>query len=483
MCDIENKHDGIKKPEKFLGFRHIQYFMFFTILILAYGIRSILSVAIFAMTTSDPPNNSIPTYPEWLGKKNVMLSSFFWGYVCLQIGAGQLAKNYGPKRFMSGAALIGSLFCLLVPVFGSWFGYGGVIACRVITGLTQGFLFPCIHNLISAWTPVQDRAKIGSFTYAGGPLGNVISLPVAGLISNSSLGWPMVFYIYGVLGMIWAVIFYFIGSDSPSEHKTITMQERRYIECGIPNENKEEVPTPWKSISTSLPFWAILIAHCGQNLGFWTLLTEIPSYMKNILNFEIASNSFLSSLPYLAMWLFSLIMSPIADYLIVKNLVSVGTSRKIFNSIGLFVPALTLVTLTFVEETHYILAVVILTLGVGFNSGVYSGYNVNHIDLSPIHAGTLMGITNSISNLFSLIGPLVVDIVTAITGYKETEKSLWAIVFGVTSAVYVASGLFFNAFASGEVQPWNNAEEFKRKNLELSTVPLTSESKSENTRI
>lgn len=107
------------------------------------------------------------TYPEWASMKNIMLSSFFWGYICFQIGAGQLAKNYGPKLFLGGTTFIGSLFCLLIPLFGKHFGYGGVIACRVVTGLSQGFIFPCVHTLLSSWAPVQDRAKISTFAYAG----------------------------------------------------------------------------------------------------------------------------------------------------------------------------------------------------------------------------------------------------------------------------------------------------------------------------
>lgn len=40
------------------------------------------------------------------------------------------------------------------------------------------------------------------------------------------------------------------------------------------------------SILTSVPFWALAIAHCGQNWGFWMLLTELPTYMASILKFN-----------------------------------------------------------------------------------------------------------------------------------------------------------------------------------------------------
>ena len=48
---------------------------------------------------------------------------------------------------------------------------------------------------------------------------------------------------------------------------------------------------PWKSFFTSLPFWAILIAHMGQNYGYETLMTELPTFMKQILHFNIKSVS------------------------------------------------------------------------------------------------------------------------------------------------------------------------------------------------
>ncbi|KAJ8974700.1 hypothetical protein NQ317_015229 [Molorchus minor] len=464
--------ETIKHPGGWFGVRHVQYILFFAVLNIAYGIRSVLSVAIYAMIKDGPPDSDIPTYPEWASKKNVMLSSFFWGYICFQVGAGQLAKNYGPKLFLGGTTLLGSISCLLIPVFGSQFGHGGVIASRVISGLTQGFIFPCVHTLLSSWAPVQDRAKISTFTYAGGPLGTVISFPITGFLC-SSVGWPVAFYLYGALGIVWAVIWFIFGYDSPATHKTISDEERKYIESGVQTEeNREKIPTPWKAIFTSLPFWAILISHCGQNWGYWTLFTEIPAYMENILKFNIATNSTLSALPYLVLWLLSLGLSPIADYLIVKNM-SIGTSRKIFNSIGLVIPALALFSLSFVGNTEKILTVAILVIGVGFNAGIFCGYHINHIDLSPVHAGTLMGITNGCANIFSLLAPLAVDLIKHISGYEETDKALWTIVFCIAGGIFIAVAIFYSFAASGEIQPWNNADYNLKKNKSKGNIDTT----------
>lgn len=96
-----------------------------------------------------------------------MLSSFFWGYICLQIGAGQLAKKYGPKLFLGSAMFVASVFTILVPLFGDKFGYGGIIFCRVLQGACQGFLLPSMSNLLSAWTHITERARWGGRVYSG----------------------------------------------------------------------------------------------------------------------------------------------------------------------------------------------------------------------------------------------------------------------------------------------------------------------------
>lgn len=74
-------------------------------------------------------------------------------------------------------------------------------------------------------------------------------------------------------------------------------------------------------------------------------------------------------------------------------------------------PALALLGLAFVGSDQKILALILLVIAVGANAGVYSGFNVNHIDLSPNHAGIMMGITNSLSNIFSIIAPLAVKVI------------------------------------------------------------------------
>lgn len=222
-----------------------------------------------------------------------MHSSFFWGYICLPIFAGQLAERFGPKYFLCGAIIVSSIFSILLPIFGMEFGYVGVIVCRIVQGLFQGFLYPSTHNMLANWTPASERAKVATFVYSGGPLGTVISNLVTGLICDSPPGWPVAFYLYGGVGVIWCCVWFIFGSNAPTEHKTISENEKKYIKANVNIGEKKSSSaarkTPWKAIFTSVPFWALFLTNSGQNWGFWTLLEEIPTYLNKRLGYNMSN--------------------------------------------------------------------------------------------------------------------------------------------------------------------------------------------------
>lgn len=213
----------------------------------------------------------------------------------------------------------------------------------------------------------------------------------------------------------------------------------------------QSMPVPWKAMFTSPCFYGLIAAHCGFTWGFYTLLTEIPTYMSSVLHFNVKTNALLSALPYFVMWLLCLVVSPLADTLINRNVTSVTASRKIFNSIGQWVPMVCLIALGYMTEDEKTLATVLLTVAVGFNAASFCGYLVNHMDLSPNFAGTMMGITNGISNLMSILAPLVVGAIVV----NEERSEEWRIVFFITSGMYLLCNGLFVLFGKAEVQPWN----------------------------
>lgn len=100
----------------------------------------------------------------------------------------------------------------------------------------------------------------------------------------------------------------------------------------------------------------------------------------------------------------------ITDFIIARGLMSKTMIRKMWNSLAFWGGALALLPL-YLFDTSATVALISLTTALALNSGIYSGFFTNHLDLSPNFGGTLIGITNSIGSLASIIGPLLVGFV------------------------------------------------------------------------
>lgn len=115
-------------------------------------------------------------------------------------------------------------------------------------------------------------------------------LSSSGILASSFMGWPSIFYLSGCAGGLWSILWFFFGSNSPSDYKYISAEEKEFIQSSLGQSSdteKKPVKTPWGDIFTSMPFWSVLIVHSAHNWGFWTLLTEMPTYMKGVLGYDI----------------------------------------------------------------------------------------------------------------------------------------------------------------------------------------------------
>ncbi|XP_071455154.1 putative inorganic phosphate cotransporter [Hetaerina americana] len=454
-----------RKCCSWFGQRHVITIFSFLSITIGYSQRVNLSIAIVAMTNRNTTLESDSQYFDWDGdQRSTILSSFFWGYVITQIPSGQLSERFGPKLVLAVGMGLCSLFTLLSPLAANG-GLEWLCACRVIQGLGQGVLFPSTHALLARWSPPIERGRISTFAYAGAQFGTVVALSTGGLLAaTKGAGWPSMFYIFGGIGILWTIVWVIFGSSEPDQHRWISEAERNYIVSSLSSQkdhvNPKNLSTPWRSILTSVPFMAILIAHCGQNWGYWTLITEMPTYMGNVLNYHIKENGLLSALPYLAMWIFSMFMSWVSDTTLERGWLTVRSARKIGNSIAHWGPAVALIILGYIPNNQPKVALGLLTLAVGLNGASFVGFQVNHIDLSPNFAGTLMGITNCVANFMSILAPLVAGAIAP----DSTNADQWRIVFFVSAAVYFVFNLIFIIFGKGEIQPWNNPIRAKRVN-------------------
>lgn len=120
--------------------------------------------------------------------------------------------------------------------------------------------------------------------------------------------------------------------------------------------------------------------------------------MADVLKFNVKENGLYTALPYLGMWITTMICSVISDWCINKKYIGITWSRKLYTTLSFTFPGLFLVAASF-SGCNRTVAVAMFTIAMVFMGAYYSGMKVNALDLSPNFAGTLMGITNGISAL------------------------------------------------------------------------------------
>ena len=172
-----------------------------------------------------------------------------------------------------------AIFNLLTPLAAKG-GFGVFVVLRVLMGLAEGMSGPSIHQFWFKWAPPFERSRLVTITVAGMHVGTVVSLSTCGVLVQN-YGWESVFYIYGGIGCVWYVIWLIFIYDSPDKDPFISEEEKLYISSKTKDQPiRPAGNVPWLKILTSTAVWAVIAAHFSENWGNYTLLTQLPTFLK-----------------------------------------------------------------------------------------------------------------------------------------------------------------------------------------------------------
>ena len=184
-----------------------------------YGVLA-MTVAAYMITYMDRVviSSAAPSMRKEFGLSLVtmgwILASFRWGYSLFQIPGGWLGDRIGPRRALSLIVAWWSAFTSLTALCWS---AGSLAACRFLFGMGEAGAFPIATRSLSRWMLPAERGMAQGVTHAGSRLGAALTPPlVVALIV--AYGWRMPFFVFGFLGVIWAVAWFFWYRDTPDEH-------------------------------------------------------------------------------------------------------------------------------------------------------------------------------------------------------------------------------------------------------------------------
>lgn len=353
--------------------------------------------------------------------KGLVLSSFFIGYLVLQVPAGTLSNRYGGKMVLGLAVAWWSLFTVLTPL-AARVSLPVLIGARIALGLGEAAVFPASINMVGRWVPVAEQSRAVALFTSGLLLGTVLALPVTGVLVRS-WGWGMPFYAFGALGLVWAVAWFArVGggygvAQAPTTQRTI----------------------PWRRILSSPAVWAIIVSHFCNNWALYVLLAWLPSFFKETFGVTVASAGFLSAAPWAIAFIAANAAGVWADRMIASGR-STTFVRKALQLTAFLGAAIFFLLL---RQAGSVSAGLLLMCGAtGCLSLSLAGFAPNSLDIAPRYADVIWGISNTFATIPGIVG-------VAVTGWLVDRTGGYAAPFLVTAALGVVGAVVFLLFGSG----------------------------------
>jgi ACS family sodium-dependent inorganic phosphate cotransporter len=235
--------------------------------------------------------------------------------------------------------------------------------------------------------PPLERSRMVGFARTGNYVGIMVSMPVSGILA-SDYGWQWVFYFFGSIGLVWFAVWISIVKRSPEYDLNMSDQERKFIlNCLKSQTTNKKVAIPWKSIFKSTAVWAIIIAQLSEGWGFFTLQTQLPQFLNDVLKFNLANTGYVSSIPYFLMVFMLPISGNLADWVQIKGYLTTKQTRRYFNTFAFIVQAISLLMAVFILKPF--VSVFFISCGVAFAAFAYTSFGTNYLDIAPQFAGSI----------------------------------------------------------------------------------------------
>jgi len=326
----------------------------------------------------------------------VAFSAFFWIYAPVQLFAGWLCDRFSVYKLMAGGILLWAVSTLLMGFAG---GFASLLVLRIMLGVGESISFPGSSKIIARHVPPERRGMANAFVAAGIAIGPAIGTLAGGLILGLA-GWRPIFFVFGVVTLIWLV---------PWQREVSAIED--------PEITQPALGVPVRAILGRWSLWSMSIVHALGNYCFYFLLAWLPLFLTKSRGFSIGEMTLLATLGYAVQGACALGYGHFSDWW-TRSGRSEALCRRWMMVASQLLAAIAILGLAF---AHSAVAIGFLLCLAGAASAALSLnlYAVAQMFAGPRASGTWVGVQNAIGNLSGIVGPIVTGIVVQRAGYNS----------------------------------------------------------------
>jgi ACS family glucarate transporter-like MFS transporter len=353
-----------------------------------------------------------------------VFSVFTLTYGLFEMPSGWLADRFGARKALVRIVVFWSI---MTAVTGTVVGFASLLFSRLLFGMGEAGAFPAIARAYQRWLPEKERSRAFGTTVMTGALGGALTQPLVVKLMPL-VGWRGAFGVFGLVGLVWAAIFWWYFRDDPREHRGVDAAELAII--GAPATPPAHGAVPFRALLRNRTVVALCLMYAGTIYGWYFYLTWLPTYLLEGRGFDLKATGWLSAGPLIGIAAGVFLGGLLGDWL--PALFGAKRGRCLPGLFGL--PAAGIAVICAVSTSSPLSSALLFSLAAFLAAlGVAPAWTLC-IEIGGVHAGIVSGTMNMFGNLG---GALVSSVVAfGIQRFHAWQGPLYSI-----AALYLAAGV------------------------------------------
>ncbi len=170
--------------------------------------------------------------------------AFGLAYALFELPGGFLGDWLGPRQVLLRIVVWWS--CCTAAT-GSVFNLVSLTTTQFLFGAGEAGCFPNLTKAFTTWLPRGEKTRAQGFMWLAARWGGAFTPPLVRLVMRHA-GWRNAFRLFGLIGIVWAMLFYRWYRNDPLENPKLNQAERELLQ-----ESRTLAATPRAHTLGALP--------------------------------------------------------------------------------------------------------------------------------------------------------------------------------------------------------------------------------------
>jgi len=230
------------------------------------------------------------------GTASLIGALFFLGYFAGQIPGAIYAERRSARTIVFWCLILWGALSAMTGVVSN---IPALMAVRFLLGVVEAGVFPALVIFVSRWFTRSERSLANSFITLSTPV-TVLWMSIVSGYLVESYGWRGMFIIEGVPASVWAIGWWYLVRDRPSQAAWLDPAELATLEATLADEQRHiQAVRSYAQAFRSPTVVRLAVLYFFWGISLFGFILWLPTIIKDASSVNIVRTGWLSAGPYL----------------------------------------------------------------------------------------------------------------------------------------------------------------------------------------